>query len=96
MIFRPPTGAITDEQAQIISAAGYHMIVNFDADPNDWNRGRTADQIVAAIMEQSKNGSIILLHMLDDLHTVEALPQVIEKLKARGYSFVRVSDLLQE
>ncbi|MNF14670.1 Bifunctional xylanase/deacetylase precursor [compost metagenome] len=72
------------------------MIVNFDADPNDWNRGRTADQIVAAIMEQSKNGSIILLHMLDDLHTVEALPQVIEKLKARGYSFVRVSDLLQE
>lgn len=96
MIFRPPTGAITDEQARAISAAGYHMIVNFDADPNDWNRGRTADQIVAAIMEQSKNGSIILLHMLDDLHTVEALPQVIEKLKARGYSFVRVSDLLQE
>ncbi|MNH92200.1 Peptidoglycan-N-acetylglucosamine deacetylase [compost metagenome] len=96
MIFRPPTGAITDEQAQIISAAGYHMMVNFDADPNDWNRDRTADQIVEAIMEQSKSGSMILLHMLDDLHTIEALPQAIEKLQARGYSFVRVSDLLQE
>ncbi|MNN65979.1 Bifunctional xylanase/deacetylase precursor [compost metagenome] len=72
------------------------MMVNFDADPNDWNRDRTADQIVEAIMEQSKSGSFILLHMLDDLHTIEALPQAIEKLQARGYSFVRVSDLLQE
>ncbi|MNC56101.1 Bifunctional xylanase/deacetylase precursor [compost metagenome] len=72
------------------------MIVNFDADPNDWNRDQTADQIVTAIMEQSKSGSIILLHMLDDLHTIEALPQAIEKLQARGYSFVRVSDLLKE
>ncbi|MNW41870.1 Peptidoglycan-N-acetylglucosamine deacetylase [compost metagenome] len=96
MIFRPPTGAVTDEQAQIISAAGYHLIVDFDADPNDWNRSRTADQIVAAIMEQSKSGSIILLHMLDDLHTIEALPIAIEKLEAKGYSFVRVSDLIKE
>ncbi|MNW47630.1 Peptidoglycan-N-acetylglucosamine deacetylase [compost metagenome] len=94
MIFRPPTGAITDEQARIISAAGYQWIVDFDTDPNDWNRNNTADQIVEAIMEQTKSGSIILLHMLDDLHTIEALPRAIEKLKAEGYSFVKASDLL--
>lgn len=94
MIFRPPTGAINSVEGQIISAAGYHTIANFDVDPNDWNRSKTADQIVKEITKQTKNGSIILLHMLDDLHTIEALPKAIESLKRDGYTFVKVSDLL--
>lgn len=94
MIFRPPTGNITSEAAKIISATGYHDIVNFDVDPKDWDRSRSAAQITQSIMEQTKSGSIILLHMLDDLHTIEALPAVIEKLEQQGYTFVRASDLL--
>ncbi|MWV46354.1 polysaccharide deacetylase family protein [Paenibacillus sp. HJL G12] len=94
MIFRPPTGEINEAEARMISAAGYHTIADFDVDPNDWNRSRTADQIVKTITEQTRSGSIILLHMLDDLHTIEALPEAIEKLKGKGYTFVRVSDLL--
>nr|WP_244864695.1 polysaccharide deacetylase family protein [Paenibacillus sp. J23TS9] len=96
MIFRPPTGEINADEARIISAAGYHMIADFNVDPNDWNRSRTADQIVKTITEETKSGSIILLHMLDDLHTIEALPEAIEKLKSKGYTFVRVSDLLNQ
>lgn len=96
MIFRPPTGEIDADEARIISAAGYHMIADFNVDPNDWNRSRTADQIVKTITEETKSGSIILLHMLDDLHTIEALPEAIEKLKSKGYTFVRVSDLLNQ
>ncbi|WP_246073114.1 polysaccharide deacetylase family protein [Paenibacillus dokdonensis] len=96
MIFRPPTGEINADEARIISAAGYHMIADFNVDPNDWNRSRTADQIVKTITEEMKSGSIILLHMLDDLHTIEAMPEAIEKLKGKGYTFVRVSDLLNQ
>ncbi|MEC0240556.1 polysaccharide deacetylase family protein [Paenibacillus dokdonensis] len=96
MIFRPPTGEIDADEARIISAAGYQMIADFNVDPNDWNRSRTADQIVKTITAETKSGSIILLHMLDDLHTIEALPEAIEKLKGKGYTFVRVSDLLNQ
>ncbi|MFD3259063.1 polysaccharide deacetylase family protein [Paenibacillus lentus] len=94
MIFRPPTGNITPEAAKIISATGYHTIVNFDVDPKDWDRSQSAAQITQSIMEQTQSGSIILLHMLDDLHTIEALPTVIENLERQGYTFVRASELL--
>ncbi|WP_055106329.1 polysaccharide deacetylase family protein [Paenibacillus ihumii] len=94
MLFRPPTGNITPEAAEIIAATGYHTIVNFDVDPKDWDRSRSAAQITQSIMEQTKSGSIILLHILDDLQTIEALPQVIESLEGQGYTFVRASDLL--
>ncbi|MED5018719.1 polysaccharide deacetylase family protein [Paenibacillus chibensis] len=94
MMFRPPTGEIKEDEARIISAAGYHTIADFDVDPNDWNRSLTPDQIVKTITEDTRSGSIILLHMLDDLSTIEALPKAIEKLKSKGYTFVRISELL--
>ncbi|MNP85313.1 Bifunctional xylanase/deacetylase precursor [compost metagenome] len=47
-------------------------------------------------MEQAKPGSVILLHMLDDIHTIEALPRVIQGLKDKGYAFVKMADLIQE
>ncbi len=43
------------------------------------------------------NGSIILLHMNGTPtapKTAEALPMIISTLKARGYEFVKVSELL--
>lgn len=44
-------------------------------------------------MSQVTNGSIILMH---DIHeeTAEALPEVITNLKAEGYVFVIVTELL--
>ena len=50
------------------------------------------------VLEQTKanDGNIILLHDGggDRSHTVAALPQIIDGLRAKGYEFVSVSDLL--
>src|SRR6202041_1846152 len=72
-------------------------------DPHDWgeNNGQPpapADTIVQRVLAQTENndGNIILLHDGggDRNHTVAALPQIIEGLRAKGYEFVSVSDLL--
>ncbi|RED40887.1 polysaccharide deacetylase family protein [Paenibacillus sp. VMFN-D1] len=96
MLFRPPTGDIDDRTARIIAAAGYRNIVDFDIDPNDWNRERTASQIVNSVIQQSHSGGIILLHSLDDTHTAEALPGIIQNLRKQGYTFVKLSDWISD
>ena len=48
---------------------------------------------VEKVLSQVKDGDIILLH---DVYreSVEAALQIIDELKARGYEFVRVDELL--
>lgn len=93
MYFRPPTGVFDESTLGAIGATGYHTIANFDVDPSDYLKSKTADEIVAAALEQTQNGSVILLHMLDDTHTAEALPIVIQKLRSRGYTFVKMTEM---
>lgn len=72
----------------------------FDVISDDWASLGVAT-IVDHILAQTKPGSIILCHDgngdhmgQDRLQTVQAIPIVIEKLKADGYRFVTVSELL--
>lgn len=94
MYFRPPTGEFSQATLKAIGATGYHTVANFDVDPSDYDKSKSADDIVNAILKQTHSGSIILMHMLDDIHTAEALPIVIEKLRSQGYTFVKLSDML--
>lgn len=77
-----------------------YTIVGLHVDPNDWQRpgvdaivNQTVDQVLAATDERS--GNVILLHDGggDRSETVIALPQIIDRLRAKGYSFVPVSRL---
>ena len=72
----------------------------FDVIPDDWARPGV-DTIVDRILTQAKPGSIILCHDGDGdnigedrSQTVQALPLFIEKLKAAGYRFVTISELI--
>jgi len=94
MLFRPPTGEIDDKTAKVISAIGYPDIALYDVTTFDWDSNNSAQDIVNKIMNQTENGSVILLHMLDDIHTIEALPIAIEKLKEKGYKFVKMAEMI--
>lgn len=96
LLFRPPTGSINETEAGNIAATGYKTIVNYDVDPTDWDKEQTADDIVKAVTAQAQNGSIILLHLLDDIHTIEALPRVIESLERKGFTFVKMTDTISQ
>lgn len=96
MLFRPPTGVVDDERAKAIAAAGYPDIAMYDVTMLDWDASNSADDIVKGALAQTKPGSVILLHMLDDIHTIEALPRVIDSLESKGYTFVKMADLIKE
>ncbi|HKD44130.1 MAG TPA: glycosyltransferase, partial [Candidatus Angelobacter sp.] len=116
LYFRPPYSI--DEEPDVaqqvrpleaVQALGY-ITVGSKIDPNDWKKGRTADEIVASVMEQSESaattgcvnrpprycGSIILLHDGggDRAATVKALPVIIDSLRQRGFQIVPLEELI--
>ncbi len=54
--------------------------------------GRPKDEIVRLVLGSARPGTIILMHS-GMPNTVEALPEIIEGLQKRGYTFVRLEDL---
>jgi peptidoglycan-N-acetylglucosamine deacetylase len=106
ILFRPPYGIdhqpeYSEEVAQLPVAQemGY-LIVGQRIDPDDWSlrNGKPipAKEIVDSVLRQAANGNIILLHDGggDRTQTVEALPQIIDALRNKGYQLVSVSDLI--
>src|SRR5258708_12078685 len=55
-----------------------------------------AKDIGGSVLRQADKGNIILLHDGggERAQTVAALPQIIDALRAKGYQFVSVSDLI--
>ena len=88
-LFRPPGGSYSD---QVISDARQYdsRVVLWNVDPKDWERGRTAAQIVANVMGNVVPGSIIELHdgTVNSPQTLKALPAIIRGIRRRGLSFV--------
>ncbi|MFT3952695.1 MAG: polysaccharide deacetylase family protein [Oscillospiraceae bacterium] len=61
---------------------------------NDWVVSVTPDERAQRILDQVKDGSIILLHdAAGNYQTVEALDILIPALSERGYQFATVSEL---
>jgi hypothetical protein len=61
----------------------------------DPNPNRSAKALAATILNTAHPGAIVVSHANGrGWHTAEALATVIPKLKAEGYSFVTVSELI--
>jgi peptidoglycan/xylan/chitin deacetylase (PgdA/CDA1 family) len=93
-LFRPPGGA---QNSTVIATAGSLGLktVTWDVDPRDWSLPGTAE-IYSNIVDNAKPGAIVLMHdgggPRDE--TLAALPEIIDTLRARGYGFETVSELL--
>ncbi len=90
-VFRAPYGAYNNTLLDTAESLGLKTI-QWDVDSLDW-KGVSASQICSNILNKVKSGSIILCHNNAD-HIVEALPSLISTLKACGYNFVKMSDLV--
>lgn len=90
-LFRPPYGDYNNLLIDTANAMGLYPI-QWDVDSLDWKDLSAAD-IADRITNQVKSGSIILCHN-NGLHTAEALPIVIDTLRAKGYEFVPIGGLV--
>lgn len=92
-LFRPPFGAVNQTVLNTIGDAGYTKTIMWTIDTVDW-RGDSATIMTNKVVNNIVPGSIVLMHTGQDTFTPEALPGMISKLKAKGYQFVTVSQLL--
>jgi len=94
-LIRPPNGHYSQLSLKVTEELGYRTII-WNIDSLDWkNPGR--DVIVERVMKRLKPGGIILMHASDTpVQTAEALPILLEKIKAEGYKIVTVSQLLDQ
>ncbi len=92
--FRPPFGAYNTQVLNDAAKLGFRTVY-WSIDTIDWDPNTTADQIVSRVLNSPnlKNGAIILMHA-GSLHEPEALPRVIEGLRAKGYEIVPLSQLI--
>jgi len=95
--YRPPGGVMTHDVMNAVQACGYDLI-HWSIDPRDWSMARTASIIAKSVKSNVKAGDIILFHDggLNQKQTVAALRDLIKDLRAQGYRFVTVSQLLDE
>ena len=93
-IFRAPFGASNASVLKAVGDAGYTHTIQWNIDTVDW-KGVSSTQITNKVMNNIVPGSIILMHTgAGASGTPGALPGMISKLKAKGYKFVTVSELL--
>ena len=90
-LFRPPYGDYDDLLIDTVNAMGLYPI-QWDVDSLDW-KNLSASDIASRIVERAKSGSIILMHN-NGLHTAESLPVVIDTLRANGFEFVPIGELI--
>lgn len=95
MLFRFPGGCYSPKSLALIKQAS-DFVVHWDVSGGDGFNNNTS-QIVTNVLQHSQNGSIIILHLNGAPtapKTAEALPMIIQKLKEKGFVFVKVNELL--
>lgn len=93
--FRPPNGKKLLELPYYLDQHNRKTIM-WDVEPDSAEADASAQRIVDVTVEQTRPGSIILLHGMyaGRDQTRLAVTPIIDRLKADGYRFVTVSDLL--
>lgn len=90
-LLRPPYG---ERNALVDQVAGNHglAVIGWTDSPADW-QNTDMDTVVALTLSRVRPGAIILMH---DTHqwTVDAAPQIIDGLRAQGYTLVTVSQII--
>ncbi|MEV0853063.1 polysaccharide deacetylase family protein [Nocardia fluminea] len=90
--FRPPYGKKLWTLPHYL-ADHDRTTVTWDVEP-DSAGGASREAIVGDTLAQARPGSIILLHVMHGRESLAAVPEIVAGLRARGYRFVTVSELL--
>lgn len=94
-LFRFPGGCYSQHDVDMVYQAN-DTVVHWDVKGVD-GFNNSSNQIIRNVVDNTQNGSIIILHLNGAPtapKTAEALPEIIQTLKKKGFEFVKVSELL--
>lgn len=95
-IMRPPNGESNDAVLALSNEFGMAVVNwSYQSCPSDWvKENQTIEYLSNYVIDNASNGHIVLLH---DIHqaTVDSIAPMIDGLRAKGYRFVTVSELLE-
>ena len=93
-LFRAPDGAANPSLAALARSMGFATI-QWDVDPRDWALPGTS-AIVANVVANAHNGAIVEEHFGGGprSETLDAIPQEIAALRAKGYQLVTLTQML--
>ena len=93
-LFRFPYGSCSPESLAYVNQRGYRAI-QWDVDSGDPWLPMSGARMAKGVLARVKPGSIVLMHANGrGFHTAEALAEIIPALKASGFGFLTVSELL--
>ncbi|MCL6454980.1 MAG: polysaccharide deacetylase family sporulation protein PdaB [Alicyclobacillus sp.] len=94
-LIRTPNGDFNPRVLACLNSMGY-TVIQWNTDSLDWkNPGVVA--ITQRVVNRAVPGDIILMHASDSSKQMtQALPQIIDGLRSKGYKFVTVSELLAQ
>ena len=90
-LFRPPYGSYNNKLIEVCKELNLNCI-QWDVDSLDW-QGISADEITRRVVDNVKNGSIILCHNNSD-NIIPALTMVLERLTMQGYKICSIGELI--
>ncbi|MDN3019731.1 DUF4309 domain-containing protein [Paenibacillus sp. BSR1-1] len=92
-ILRPPYGETNNQVAAIARQEGYSVVI-WSIDTLDWSQ-KEASNIVKNVVDNVRNGEIILMHSTpEQTETKKALPIIIKELQKRNFEIVGLDKLL--
>jgi peptidoglycan/xylan/chitin deacetylase (PgdA/CDA1 family) len=91
--FRPPYGDYDDSVVADLQANGYTVNAMWTVDSLGWN-GLAAAEITRRIVDGTVPGAIHLFHVGAASQDAAALPDIIAELRALGYAFVTVAQMV--
>ncbi|MDW7674259.1 MAG: polysaccharide deacetylase family protein [Bacillota bacterium] len=95
--FRPPNGKKLVELPYILKQSNKRTIM-WDLEPDSYPEiASSSDAIINHVVENVRPGSIILLHIMYDSRSesLASIEGIVTKLRAEGYSFKTVSELME-
>lgn len=90
-LYRGPYGEYNNTVIEAAQSLG-HTTIQWSIDSLDY-KGLTGDQMWERIEPKLENGSIILMHNGTE-NTALSLNEIITKIKEKGYTLVKVSELI--
>lgn len=94
-LFRPPYGEYDARVVRDAASVGLTTI-EYDLPSGDPDPHATARGLIDWVLREARPGSIVVMHINHRrFHTAEALPAIVDGLRARGFELVTVGELLR-